>query len=113
MIKISGSLYGLSFYQMDGKGYVRSKSSLTREQVLKNDCFAPSREWAGLLGAASTLASKLYCSCPPPLRNRNIYQQLTGRVMRLLQSGYSAEEVLADAEQFPFLQMRADREKQL
>ena len=93
-IFLTGSLSDLCFYEMDGKHYVRAKSSLSRKRVLKDPAFKKTRENAGLLGRASAIASRFYRSLDREKRNRRLYQMLTGRVMEQLKNSKNEQEII-------------------
>ena len=59
-IRITGTLDDLTFYKMDGKYYVRLKSSLTRKRFMKDKAFERSRKSAERFALGNQLASKLY-----------------------------------------------------
>ena len=59
-IFIEGIIDDLSFYRMDGKYYVRMKSSLTGVRFWKAKAFERSRESCRRFSKGNKLASKLY-----------------------------------------------------
>lgn len=93
-IVITGTIDNLCFYQMDGKFYVRMKSSLSGKMVKKDPAFKPTMYYAGLLGKASRLASQVYRSLPEATKTKGLYRQLTGKAMQWLKEGRNAEQVL-------------------
>lgn len=102
---ITGTIDNLCFYEMEGKYYVRIKSSLTGQRVKRDPAFRRTRENADLLGKASRLASGVYRRLPAEQRKRSCYRQMTGKALRLLHSGKPVEEVLTYLEQ-EFLGMK-------
>lgn len=92
-IKIVGTVEDLCFYKMEGAFFVRMKSSLTGKRFWKDKAFAGSRRSAGLLGRASSLASRLYHQLPNEKKDRDAFRQLTGKVKLLLKDGCMEEEI--------------------
>ncbi|MEO8149352.1 MAG: hypothetical protein ABI723_17030 [Bacteroidia bacterium] len=43
-LRIEGTVYGMTFYRMNNKDYLRSKRNVTREQILNEPKFASARE---------------------------------------------------------------------
>jgi hypothetical protein len=95
LIKICGTIQGISFYTMEGEHYARTKSSLDKKRFMKDPAFEGSRRSAGLLATASVLASQLYRQLPAEVKSRRAYQLLTGRVKLMLQGG-NDEKAVAD-----------------
>lgn len=93
-IGITGTKDHATFYKMEGKYYVRMKSSLTRERVLKHAAFRRTREHAATLGEASQIASKVYRLMKKEFRNHALYREMTGRAIYLLREGKDKEEAL-------------------
>jgi hypothetical protein len=92
-IKITGTIGNLTFYKMNGNYYVKKKSSLNRNKVLKSPKFERTRTHAGEFELASPTASKLYWSIPKENRYKGLYQKMVGRAKTLLHQGKSIEEV--------------------
>ncbi len=93
-IKYCGTSGSVCFYRMQGEYYARMKSSLTGKRVKKDPAFRQTMVYAALLKSASPLASAVYQQRPAGIKDRRLYQSLTGTAMRLLKNGVSAEEVL-------------------
>lgn len=89
---ITGTIDGICFYQMDGMYYARQKSSLEGERVKQDPAFAQTMRYAGLFAKASLIGKRIYASLPAHIKNRKVYQQLTGNAMLLLKAGSSEEE---------------------
>ncbi|HET6769592.1 MAG TPA: hypothetical protein VFH08_19430 [Chitinophagaceae bacterium] len=92
-ISISGTVGNVCVYEVDGKLYMRSKSSLTRKRVLKSKAFERTRRYANDMGKAARLGSAIYWDLPVEKRNRAVYQSITGMAASLLYKGVSEEEV--------------------
>jgi hypothetical protein len=91
---IEGTFYNMTFYQMWGKGYVRSKSSLTAERVMEDPTFEKTRRYARDLGLAARLASPVYKSLPLEKKSRWMYRAIAGEAASLLYRGKTEEEVV-------------------
>lgn len=93
-IVIIGTINNLCFYRMDGKFYVRMKSSLTGKRVKKDPAFTATMHYAGLFGNASKIASLMYRSLQESAKTKELYRQLTGKAMQWLKEEYDPEEVM-------------------
>src|SRR5262249_40393367 len=92
---ISGTIGNLTFYQMYGRTYMRTKSSLTRKRVLKSAAFENTRKHAADLGRAAQIGSVVYRALPAEMKGRWLYRSITGEAASLLYEGQPEEEVLA------------------
>ncbi|MGH2645020.1 MAG: hypothetical protein ACRDE2_13790, partial [Chitinophagaceae bacterium] len=81
------------FYRMDGKYYVRMKSSLTRKRVLKDPKFRLTRVHAATLGEASKIASLIYRQISGECKKHALYREITGKAIYLLREGKEEEIV--------------------
>jgi hypothetical protein len=90
---ISGTIGNLTFYQMYGRTYMRTKSSLTRKRVLKNKEFENTRKHAANLGRAAQIGSVVYRALPLEMKGRWLYRSITGEAASLLYDGQTEEEV--------------------
>jgi hypothetical protein len=93
-LKITGTIDNLTFHQMDGRYYVRTKSSLTRKRVLRNPAFKRSLQRVELFGIASNIAAALYKQLPQSQKGKNVIGKLTGQVFQLLMDESTPEEIL-------------------
>lgn len=93
-IKVKGTVHGVTYYKMDGEYYARQESSLDGKRVKKDPAFSETMRYAGLLGRASKLASKVYQGIPKGERKFKKYRILTGQAMQLLKKGMNEEEVV-------------------
>ena len=84
---ITGCKGNLCFYKMDGKYYVRMKSSLTGKRVKKSPAFKRTMQYAALLADASKIASALYKTLPTDSKGIEVFRMLSGKAMKLLQNG--------------------------
>jgi len=91
---ITGCFDNLCFYKMEGKYYVRMKSSLKGKRVKKDAAFKRTMLNAKLLANASAIASSLYRMLPKESKGIAVYRMLTGKVMKLLKDGKSANEIM-------------------
>ena len=79
-------------YERWGQLLIRSRSSLTGERVKTSPEFKKTMEYAILLARASRIASRIYKDSE--VKARSIYQNLTGKAMRLLKEGHTEEQVV-------------------
>jgi hypothetical protein len=84
---------------MDGRGYVRMKSSLTREQFKMKASFANSRKSAERFGLGNRLAAEVYRRLPGNERNYTLFCKLKSIAIQLLKEGKTADAVKACLEQ--------------
>jgi hypothetical protein len=73
IIKLKGTLDNLTFYEMDGETYVRTKSSLTAEQVNTSPAFARTRENAQEFKNATQATKMIKRSLLPVLLPKNYF----------------------------------------
>ena len=92
-IFISGTIGNLTFYQMYGRTYMRTKSSLTRKRVLKSKEFEQTRKHASDLGRAAQIGSVVYQALPAEMKERWLYRAITGEAASLLYEGQEEDEV--------------------
>lgn len=93
-ILITGLRDNLCFYQMEGKYYVRMKSSLNGKRVKTDPAFAGTMQYAGLLAQASKISSEAYRSLPAEAKTKGLYRKLTGKAMQWLKAGHDPEQVM-------------------
>ena len=80
-------------YLMNGKPYMRRKSSLTGTRVKTAKEFEPTMINARLMGKASKIGSQIYKALPARKKERQVYRLITGRAMKMLKEGVTEEEV--------------------
>jgi hypothetical protein len=83
-IRVTGTVQNLCFYKMEGKYYVRAKSSLNGKRVKKDKAFKQTMAYANLLARASKIAAAFYRKLTKEERGLKIYRELTGKVMQEL-----------------------------
>jgi hypothetical protein len=94
LIKITGTIGDITFYQLEEEYYLRKKTSLNRKRFLKDPAFAGSRIRSAQFGVASSLASRFYRSLPKEKKGHGIIGKLSGIANTLLQQGYTTDETL-------------------
>jgi hypothetical protein len=94
IIKITGTISGICFYKLYGKHYARLKSSLSSKRVKTSPAFSNTMRYARLLATASVIGSEVYRLLPKEMKGRKIYQQLTGKAMKMLKEGTNLEDVM-------------------
>ncbi|THU39309.1 hypothetical protein FAM09_12410 [Niastella caeni] len=90
---INRTIGKLTFYQMEGKNFVRKKSSLTRKRVLHSPQFARTRHYAGLMAKASRIGSLVYNALPEYWRQGWMYRSFTGEALTMLKAGKNETEI--------------------
>src|SRR3954463_11027770 len=90
---IERTIRQLTFYRMDGKKYVRKKSSLTRRKVLYSPQFERTRHYAGLMGKASRIGSLVYNALPAYWRQGWMYRSFTGEAYTMLKQRKPEAEI--------------------
>jgi hypothetical protein len=91
--RIQRTIGNLTFYLMEGRNFVRKKSSLTRRKVKYAPCFENTRYNAGLMGQASKIGSFLYKSLPDYWRQSWMYRSFTGEAFTMLKKGKKEKEI--------------------
>ena len=91
---MQGTIAGICFYKLEGNYFARTKSSLTGSRVKNSKVFRETMKYAGLFAKASVIGSAIYRMLPGYQRHRSVYQQLTGKAMKMLKDGLSEKEVM-------------------
>ena len=94
LIKITGTIGDITFYQLEEEYYLRKKTSLNRKRFLKDPAFAGSRIRSAQFGVASSLASRFYRSLPKEKKGHGIIGKLSGFANTFLQMGHTTDETL-------------------
>ena len=81
-------------YEMRGHVYVRMKSSLTRQRVLRSKAFEKTREFAGNMAKSARVGSEIYKQLSLAKKNRALYQAITGIAASLFYKGKDETEVI-------------------
>ncbi|QEC68980.1 hypothetical protein FRZ67_17305 [Panacibacter ginsenosidivorans] len=97
---ITGTYDNLCFYKMDGKYYVRCKSTLSGKRVKCDPAFKNTMYYAALMGNASKVASEIYRQIPATKKVKGLYRSITGAAMQQLKAGESTEQVLKNLRSF-------------
>ena len=95
IIKITGTIDDITFYQMGGIYYARMKSSLTGKHFWKDKAFEGSRKSAVALGQASPMASRLYRTIPKEDKSRSLFCKITGEIKLLIIAGHTEPEIIS------------------
>lgn len=90
---VNRTIRNLTFYVMEGRNFVRKKSSLTRRKVLYSPRFARTRHYASLMGHASRIGSWVYNSLPDFWRQSWMYRSFTGEAFTMLKKGMEEREI--------------------
>jgi hypothetical protein len=90
---VNRTIRNLTFYVMEGRNFVRKKSSLTRRKVLHSPRFARTRHYASLMGEASRIGSWLYKALPAFWRQSWMYRSFTGEAFTMLKKGMEERQI--------------------
>src|SRR2546423_2376987 len=91
---ITGTIGNLTFYKMDGKYYVRAKSTITKRKIKRNPAFKRFLENSQEFGKASKMASRMYHTLiPKENRYSGLFGKVCAEVNRMLKAGKSKEEI--------------------
>lgn len=93
-IIITGTIDDIIFYEMEGKGYPRKKTSLTGKRVKKDPRFKRSMQSANRFGKGNQLASKLYRSLPREEQVYALFKELKRIAILAIKDGKGEEEVM-------------------
>ena len=104
-IIIVGTIDDITFYQMDGKGYARHKSSLTGKRVKRDPRFKRTMQSAHRFGKGNQLASKVYRSLPREAQVYVLFKELKRIAILAIKEGKEEAEVLV------LLQQRLRKER--
>lgn len=87
-----GTKDNIVVYKRWGNYYIRTKSTLSGKRVKTSPAFKKTMQWAGLLGKASKIASKVYSQLKQ--KDHQHYRALTGAAMKLLKEGLNEDEII-------------------
>ena len=94
-IILVGTIDDITFYEMEGRGYARHKSSLSGKRVKRDPKFQRTMESAGRFGRGNQLASKVYRSLPREQQVYALFKELKSIAILAIKEGKSEAEVLA------------------
>jgi len=80
---INRTIHNLTFYSMEGRNFVRKKSSLTRRKVLYSPQFKNTRHFAALMAKASKIGSLVFKALPQYWRQGWMYRSFTGEAFKI------------------------------
>ena len=89
-IKFSGSLGGLVGYKMNGKHYVRTKTSVDKQRIEKDPAFARTRELNQEFGGASTISKYLrrnWFKLMKRDKNNKVHHELNRVILEMIKNG--------------------------
>ena len=94
-ILLSGTMDHLTFYIMNGKGYVRKKSCLDKKRFYRKPSFSNSRRAASRFSTSNKLCATAYRELRRDERDKALYNELLAIATHMLKYQHSEEEVLA------------------
>jgi len=90
---ITGTIGNRCYYKLNGKYYVRAKSSLSRRRVKRSPAFRHTMVYAERLAQASRIASGIYRLFEKDKRKVQLYRAMTGKAIDLLKTGMAAASI--------------------
>ncbi|RPD39042.1 hypothetical protein EG028_20695 [Chitinophaga barathri] len=114
VIPIAGTIGGITFYEMNGQYYARSKSSLSGKRVKTDPNFERTRMYSRRMGLASGTAAHIYRRLPRQERDVTFYRKMVSAGLKLLKTGCTEERLEAELKamfQPEILAMQAMKEK--
>ncbi|RTL54366.1 MAG: hypothetical protein EKK39_04440 [Sphingobacteriales bacterium] len=81
---ISGTFNGLTFYVVNGRQLVRTKTSINQQRFNTDPAFEKLRQYSEWLKLASPMASAIYRQLP---KQKGLQQRITGQLIQLLKKG--------------------------
>ena len=93
-IKITDTIDVICFYKMEGKYFVRMKSSLTAKRFWRDKAFEGSKRSCTRFASGTRLASRLYKSIEREKRFYPLFCSLKTRAIELIRKGLSEEDVI-------------------
>jgi hypothetical protein len=95
VVLFEGTIGNITGYRMNGKHYLKTKSSLSRRQILKKDCFSNTRRNAKWFGEAQSIAKEIYHELPPDKRNQfKVWYPLRNKAQLLVRKELPREDIL-------------------
>ncbi|WP_315822116.1 hypothetical protein [Paraflavitalea speifideaquila] len=91
---VTGTIGPVCIYQMYGKYFLRTRSSLTGQRVKKDPAFRKTMQYAALLGKASRIASTVYAALSAHKKQHALYRKLTGEAMTWLKYEWAATDII-------------------
>ena len=93
-IIIEGTIDDITFYQMEGKGYARSKSRLRGERVKRDPRFQRTMQSANRFAKGNQLASTVYRSLPREEQVYTLFKELKRTAILAIKEGKEEAEVM-------------------
>ena len=95
IVLFEGTIGNITGYRMNGKHYLKTKSSLSRRQILKKDCFSNTRRNAKWFGEAQSIAKQIYHELPPDKRDQfKVWYPLRNKAQLLVRKELPREEII-------------------
>jgi hypothetical protein len=94
-IVFEGTIGNLTGYQMNGRHYLKMKSSVSRKRILREDRFVNTRRNANWFGQAQKIAKQIYHELPPDQRDQyRTWYPLRNKAQLLLRKGLPHKEII-------------------
>ncbi len=94
VVNLKGKLLDRTFFERKGKFYCKKNTSLNRERLYTDPCFAKARKNFTLFGRAAKLASVVYWQLPESKRRHKVIRKLIGEIQLQLLAGKGEKRIL-------------------
>ena len=91
---LKGSICGNTYYQVNGKNFVRKKSSLNKAAMLNNPAFETVWKNAVVFGKAASLAARVYRFLPNQQKQHGLIGKIIAHAVKLLRNGNYEIEII-------------------
>jgi hypothetical protein len=94
-VLFEGTLGNITGYRMNGKYYLKTKTSLTRRKILSSNCFSNTRRNAKWFGEAQSIAKQVYHELPPNKHNQyKVWYPLRNKAQALVRKELPREQII-------------------
>jgi hypothetical protein len=94
-ILFEGTIGNITGYRVNGKYYLKTKSSLSRKKILSNNCFSNTRRNAKWFGEAQTIAKQIYHELSPGKRDQyKVWYPLRNKAQLMVRKELPREKII-------------------
>src|SRR5258705_6549978 len=95
-IMFQGTIGNMTGYEMNGKHYLKMKSSVSRRRLLQNDRFSNTRRNANWFALAQKIAAEVYRELPISEKDQHkTWYPMRNRAQELVKKGKDKEEIIS------------------
>ena len=99
-IMFEGTIGNMTGYEMNGKHFLKMKSSVSRRRILQSDRFSNTRRNANWFAAAQKIAAEVYRVMPLNERGQHlVWYPMRNRAQELVRRGLDKEEIICRLKQ--------------